>query len=574
MSDVHDALAHLTDEERIYILVRSYPLFAAYYFQLKMSDFMGDMVAFSDANPWSVVLIPAGHTKSSTFGNYNLLRHMCWNPNIRIQLIMSVFDDASEYLKSMENELTSNELLMNDFGQFYNPRDWTASQFTIAQRQHNDPHSTVTVFGAGGKAPNWTLKGHGCDLVVCDDVVTEDTASAPDSRKRQRSWFNMAVRKNPRPMWPIDPRYGLMVPKGLIWPKDAPYNPRPKGVIPYGQIIVPGTRFDPHDLYQDLIDDQLWASMVLDCWTDEEETQPLWPDYWTNEALHAERESGLIYFNKRMRNRPMDESEMTFLREWFEGDEDYPGCLDRTRSFGDIPIGDEGPLDLFKVLGFDPASGEATKYAAWPTFDLLGFPRGGDPELDTRYLVDIFRAQVGVEVLLDIMLEPDPNSIEYKAPPHPGFWHKYGFDVCKVERNGFANLMTSHARMTKAKRRGILIEPHTTGRNKLDPITGVKSMAQIFKDGLVSIPYKTDDDKKRASEFIDQFVYFSFDRNGRRKSLTDYVMAFWFAELAIRASRSRNHAYRHPSSPYTIKNPYYSDRQSSYTARKVGALDR
>jgi hypothetical protein len=526
MTDMLATLGAMAKEERTYVLTRCYPLFGAYYFDLKMADFMGDMVAFSDAHPWSVILIPAGHTKSATFGKYNLIRQICFNPNVRIQLIMSVFDDASDYCKSVEYELEFNEKLKADFGEFYNPKDWTSSTFTVKQRQHNDPHPTLSVFGAGGKAPNWTLKGHGCDIVVSDDVVTEDTALSPESRNRQRSWFNMAVRKNPRPMWPISPRYGLMVPDGIDWPRDAPYNPRPDSNIPFGQIIVPGTRFDPKDLYQDLIDDPLWNSLTLDCWLDEEETKPLWPDYWTNEALHAERESGLIYFNKRMRNRPMDESEMTFHRECFVGDENYPGCLNRSRSFGELPKDDEGhTLDLYKVLGFDPASGEATKYATWPTFDLLGFPREGDPTQDTRYLIDAFRAQVGPEYLIDILLGPDPRNPGYQASLHPGFYDKYHYDLCRIERNGFAGLLIGHHRITEAKRKGVLIEPHVTGRNKIDPVTGVKSMAAMIRDGLLDIPYKTDTDRKLANEIIDQFCYFSFDRNGRRRSLTDHVMA-------------------------------------------------
>lgn len=567
-----DLLGSLTKEERTWILCRSYPLFAAYYFDLTMADFMADMVKFSDSHQRACILIPAGHTKSATFGNYNLIRHICWNPNIRIQLVMSVFDDAEEYCKAIENELTGNQKLIDDFGEFYNAKDWTGSKFTVRQRQHNDPHATLTVYGAGGKAPNWSLKGKGCDYAIMDDVVTEDTSASPESRRRQRSWARMTVFKNPRPMWPIHPKYGLQVPKGIIWPKDAPYNPRPGGKVPYGKIDAPGTRFHPYDLYQDLMDDPLWDTLTLDCWLDEEETKPLWPGFWTNEALHAERESGLIYFNKRMRNRPMDESEMSFHREWFEGDEDYPGCLNHARSFGELPKSEDGKdLDLYKALGFDPASGEATRFAAYPTFDLLGFKRDGDAGTDTRYLIDIFRQQVGVEYLLDIMLEPDPDNPGYQQTLHPGFWAKYHYDICKVEMNGFTNLMMSHARVTKAKRAGILIEPHTTGRNKLDHVTGVKSMAAIFRDGLVDIPYKTDRDKKMAKEFIDQFVYFSFDRNGRRKSLTDYVMAFWFAELAIRKLHdAQQSAYRHPSSPFVIANPYFAQKKSRHTARLVG----
>ena len=64
-------------------------------------------------------------------------------------------------------------------------------------------------------------------------------------------------------------------------------------------------------------------------------------------------------------------------------------------------------------------------------------------------------------------------------------------------------------------------------------------MAQIFRDGLVSIPYKNDSDRKIAKEFIDQFCYFSFDRNGRRKSPDRLRDGVWFAELAVRARPHR-----------------------------------
>lgn len=558
MSEVKSALADLTKAERLFILTRSYPLFAAYYFGLSMSDFMGEMVSFSDQNRRSLILLPAGHSKSSTFCKYNIIRHVCWNPNIRIIVLMSVFEDAADYCKNVGIELATNQKLIEDFGEFYNPLNWTNSSLTVKQRQHNDPHPTLQVFGAGGKAPNWTIKGHGCDLIIADDVVTEDTANSPDTRKRQASWFRMGVQTCPRPMWPIDRRYGLKIPKGITWPKDAPYNPRPGSDL-YGQIIVPGTRFNPYDLYNDLINDKTFATIHYDCWTDKDETKPLWPEFWTNEALHNERESlGLVNFNKRYRNDPMDDSEVTFHREWFMGDEGHPGCLDETRSFGELPKDDEGrPLDLFKVLGFDPASGEASRFAAFPTFMLLGMKRGGNPTQDHRYIIDSYRAQVGVESLLDIMFDGDPNL-------HPGFYAKYHYDVAKVEKNGFANLLLTHHRVTEAKRKGIMVEAHLTGHNKLDPVMGVKSMEAIFRDGLVSIPYRTDRDRKLAKDIIDQFVYFSFDRSGRKKSLTDYAMAFWFAELAIRRSGVSNRTYQHPKSPgQLLRNPYFDRRGES-----------
>ena len=51
-------------------------------------------------------------------------------------------------------------------------------------------------------------------------------------------------------------------------------------------------------------------------------------------------------------------------------------------------------------------------------------------------------------------------------------------------------------------------------------------------------------------------VDFSFSRTGRKRALTDWVMAFWFAELAMRATQNQQKAYRAPDSPnFTIHNP-------------------
>ena len=239
LDELRTSFGQMTREERTWILVRSYPLFAAYYFDLSMVDFMADMVKFSDEHQRACILIPAGHTKSATFGNYNIIRHICWNPNVRIQLVMSVFDDAEEYCKAIENELTSTRSSSTTSASSTTRRTGRAASSPSRQRQHNDPHATLTVYGAGGKAPNWSLKGKGCDLAVMDDVVTEDTSSTPESRRRQSSWAKMTVFKNPRPMWPIDRRYGLMVPPGITWPKDAALQP------PSGRATSPTGRSSP-----------------------------------------------------------------------------------------------------------------------------------------------------------------------------------------------------------------------------------------------------------------------------------------------------------------------------------------
>ena len=74
-----------------------------------------------------------------------------------------------------------------------------------------------------------------------------------------------------------------------------------------------------------------------------------------------------------------------------------------------------------------------------------------------------------------------------------------------------------------------------------------------------------------AHEMIDQFVDFSFSRSGHKRALTDYVMAFWFAELAIRKTKESTKAYRDERTTpnWTVKNPYYVRTKSANTARLV-----
>lgn len=159
-------------------------------------------------------------------------------------------------------------------------------------------------------------------------------------------------------------------------------------------------------------------------------------------------------FDKRMRNIARSQSEIVFRREWFYGD-DNPGCLDETRSFGDIPKDENGEdISLLKVLGFDPASGKKSVFAAYPTWQLLGFPTWGDPDTSTRYLIDAYRLKSGVEELLDVLL--DGNS----TIPHPGFHKKYKYDICVVEQNGFANLDDHPCAPPAGEEPGIVFRPH------------------------------------------------------------------------------------------------------------------
>jgi len=433
---------------------------------------------------------------------------------------MKTEDDATAYADAIRTTLTDNEALVRDFGVFQSPNKWSGREFNVAQRQHNDAHKTLEVFGVGGK-----YLGHRSDITILDDIVTEENSWTSDQRDKLRARYETAIQTGPQYMWPLrnpackweESSANLKVPEGIYWPKD----------INYERIVVSGTRFHPLDLYRKLAGDhrgrggdKTFSAITFDCWTDGKETKPLWPSVWTAEKLRSEKESlGTLSFNKRYRNIAVDESELAFRQEWvFGGERDgevFRGCVNENRSWGDVPDG----LNL--IVGFDPASGSTTRYATFPSFVLIGYDPDAKPEERKRFLIDLFRKQTGFDELIDVLLDGRP------AKGIPGWRAKYHYQTAVIEKNGYGTMFINNDRIRRATESGLRVIPHWTGSNKLDPVDGVFTMQGIFKQGLVDIPYKTESDKKLAEQFLDQVLMFP-------KGINDWLMSTWFVELQLR----------------------------------------
>lgn len=402
--------------------------------------------------------------------------------------------------------------------------------------------------------PDLTAKN--CDLCVADDVVTDESSATQEQRDKQERWFRMQVQRAPQSKWPVagNPKWEqlsqcIKVPEGIHWPRDINYN----------RIIVAGTTFHPDDLYHRLGGgppwdgsnpkaDRTYKTLYFDCWTDKEETQPLWPAQWTKESLEAERDSlKIINFNKRMRNIAYDESEMTFQEAWILGgtwhEQEFPGCIDENLSFGDT----EG-LER-TALGFDPASGKKTKYAAWPAYTLLG-REAKDEDKPARFrVVDMFKNQTSVlDDHVATLLFGNPQGA---GMVRDGFYSTYHQDVTVIEANSWAAWITEHPKIVEARRQGIDIRASWTQRNKQDPQIGIPMIQQIVMDGLLRIPYATPSDKVKARQLIDEMILYP-------KAFSDLLMALWLAWLFLREdkNRFRVHAPANSRAPKVL-NPYF-----------------
>ena len=545
-----EAVAQCDSDEQYLQVIHHHPeVFAALYFDYEMEPYQAEMLHFARDHQRSLIRVPAQHGKSSLISKVFPVWEIVCNPNIRIVLIMKTNEDTSDYSEQIRNKLADpDEKIVKDFGPFFDPRlTWTTNQFNVAQRQIKDVHYTMEFFGAGGK-----VLGHRCEIMIVDDVVTEETAKTPGQRSTQSKWFREQVQTGPQYMWTrleIHPqelkeriidgqedyirwaqhRLGwsvdgkklvlLKVPEGIYWPTD----------ITYQRVVVCGTTFHPKDLYYELQQDKSYAPLYFDCFTHDPETGEvgaLWPAQQPLHALYAERESaGVLSFNKRFRNIALDEGELVFREEMIKGGEldgvEYLGILDEERSWGDY---DES---WFRTMGHDPASGSTSRFSTWPSYICLGVDQEHNRKMN---LIDLFRRQMGIEDIITVLLDGDERR------GLPGFWKDYMYQRGLLEANACQRWLLQHHRVLEAIKDGtgshprvpVPLEPHYTGSNKWDEVMGMSSIVRYVQNSTYSVPYKYPADKAKAEPLITQLLEFP-------KGTFDYVMALWFATLAAEA---------------------------------------
>jgi hypothetical protein len=513
------------------LLSRNPVAFISYYSGLRLKDFHCQTLEVADQYPRSIFLYFAGGGKSTLLSFWYPIYKIVQNRNVRIIIGFKNDDEKQTYARAIRNTLAGNHQLIRDFGKFApsgKDRVWSNDMIEVAGRDITDPQPTVLFVSS--KSIDQVL-GRRCDIFVMDDIVTPTSVNTQEQRDKQYTLFSEGVETSPQYIWDRDPQTGrLLVPQHVNWPEDIQYE---KG-------IICGTVFDPDDLFHRKIGkinemkngvlykkvkDPKYVALKYDIWRDYEKRIPMWPERWTPEKIDLEEKSkGTVSFNRRYRNIAVDEGSMVFRRAWIfggmDGSLEFPGCLDRTRSFEELP---DNP---YIVMGLDPSTGRKGKGTSFSSFIVLAVNKKEEPQ--KRYLVDVFRKQMGFDDIVSYMtLGDEAHGIE-------GFYTKYHYHEGRVEANAAQTYLIDNARVREAGLQGCRILPHETqGKNRNDPLTGVSSMQRMIKDGLLSIPYKTPSDREQAQDLIDQLLMFP------EGGLDDYCLALWFAEIAVRGIASK-----------------------------------
>jgi hypothetical protein len=565
-------------------------IFAAYCFGLRITEYQANLLWQAHNEKRLIILLPAAHGKSTLIGMVLLLYEVMRNRNIRICLMMKTDQTAKDYALMLQDVLNpalgQYPVLHRLFAPFKGNR-WTTSEMNFVGRQISSDAPTIRFIGAKPSAV-----GKGCDWLIADDLVTDENSKTEAERRSLSGWFNNTAQSMPRSMWDRDLDTGwLRVPESIDWPRtpidvdeeirrlgwDLDGHRPPDEVVhelklgkpdEYERITLCGTVFHVEDLWmekagdvEDLIHgilcqalDPTYKALYYDCFLDDAETIALWPEHRSIEWLKAERISMTeIEFNKRLRNRPINEANVALKMAWVKGGTyqglHYKGCLDPEHQVGRYKE------NFVKVLGVDPASGRVTKRSSWCGFVLLAadpttMAEDRDPEV---WVVDAFRSKLGIDEILDVVFEGNSD----RGEPLPGFYKQYAYDYCSIENNDKQVYLVDNRRVRafNLKHPGA-ISGRETQKDKSDPVEGVRSLDVNFMNSRVHIPDARPSDSERMRRLVSELCRFP-------EGQVDLVMAFW---VAMRKLRER---FMSPESYYSegyeegpwIENPYWASEQ-------------
>ena len=443
------------------------------------------LTAIDEGNE-QMILSPPRHGKTDLLTHFAVWQ-ICKNPNVRIMWVGGNEEIAKNAVGSVLDHLEHNQKLIEDFcipGQTFKPKNrsgksWTAGQFTVATRTVTGIKSpTMVAVGKGGK-----ILSRDSDLIIADDIEDHGTTIQPSAREQTRQWWTTTLSSR----------------------KEE-----------HTAIVIIGSRQHPEDLYNFLLENPQMHKIVeeahsTECVKPETEFEEhtdcmLWKSKRSYKWLYSRLQAAETTGGKSI-------FEMVYLNKAFaEGIamfdvEEIDSCRDVNRVVGQVPA------NVKLIAGLDPAS---TGYQA-------AFLWAVNTDTGKMYMIDIENQKGGGII---------------QARKTVKNWHeKYNLAHWVIEENGFQRAIRQDTELREyCARMGIYLEGHQTQKNKFDPIFGVGSMRELFKEQLISLPYGSAESETKSNIYRRQLIYFSTgaSKQSGRNNKSDVVMASWFPMRVVR----------------------------------------
>ena len=292
----------------------AYYLVCTYITKRNVMDLHKSIISNISNNKSTLDLAPRGFGKSTVGDVDYCITRILRDPNIRIMIGSKTQTQAEAFLKEVRTHFEQNEDLIRIFGDWKTSKDnvWNDREFTVNKRSIIKKEATLTALGASGAV----ISKH-FDVIIGDDLVGLENARTEKQRSNLKEWF-----------------YSSLFPT----------------LEPDGEIHILGTRYNPLDLYEDLIKSKDYvvntqrAIRVVNG-----KKVSLWEEKFSLERLEAIlKQSGKIIFNMQYQNDTELAKGRIFKAKYFKYYEEYK--LDYDFQTAKIRIKNAEGVDVWKKV--------------------------------------------------------------------------------------------------------------------------------------------------------------------------------------------------------------------------------
>lgn len=292
----------------------AYYLVCTYITKRSVQELHKSIISNISSNKSTLDLAPRGFGKSTVGDVDYCITRILRDHNIRIMIGSKTQTQAQAFLKEIRTHFEQNDNLLRIFGDWKTHKDnvWNDREFTVNKRNIIKKEATVTALGASGAV----ISKH-FDIIIGDDLVGLENARTERQRANLKEWF-----------------YSSLIPT----------------LEPDGEIHILGTRYNPLDLYEDLIKSGNYTINIqkaIQIINGVESS--LWEGKFTIEKLKQIRaESGKIIFNMQYQNDTELAKGKIFKAKYFKYYEEYK--LDYDFQTAKIRIKNAEGIDQWKKV--------------------------------------------------------------------------------------------------------------------------------------------------------------------------------------------------------------------------------
>ncbi len=264
---------------------------------------------------YNCIVAPRDHSKSTLISLAYVLHQILFKRAKFCLIISDTATQAELFLDAIKNELESNDILKELFGDLRGEK-WTTDDIELK--------NGTKIIARGAKAKIRGLKWRELrpDLIICDDMENDELVKNQDRRKEFKLWF-----------------YSAVLP----------------ALATYGRLIIIGTILHYDSLLNSLSRDVNYARLFYQAIT--KDGKALWKWKFTIEKLLEIKEKfkaqGLLdAFQTEYMNEPISDENAIFKKKWFKYYQDndiFPEYLSKFITV-DLAISEKESADYTVIL--------------------------------------------------------------------------------------------------------------------------------------------------------------------------------------------------------------------------------